>query len=248
MPKKYKIEQGGEIVDGRGADRLINKETGHWFFLTNRPFEEIDHTFSHLPSRAIAELKKIKPKEEFIRILDVGGGREARAAGDIAAKYGGQKDERVKVFSVDLTARKQNREGMRQIVGSALQLPIRDDSIDMAYSRMSLSLIEEAEPEKFREALREVARVLQPGGVFFLDKTYMEKLGSPPDLKTISEELGVVFYTKELGLFLGPIERILRKIEDTYYKCRFLIMIKEPVDEKFLKSLKLKERHKLKEE
>lgn len=243
IPKGYKIEKGEKTVSGHEADRLINERHGDWFFLTNRTFKEVNHSFANLPSRAISKLKETK-QEEPIRILDVGGGIEAQAAEDIVDKYQDEKHQRVQVFSLDMTARKKDKEGLHQIVGNVLELPIRDDSIDLAYSRMSVSLLEKNDPNTLQQALREVARTLKPGGLFFLDKTYTERLGRVPDsdeLKKLGKELGVVFYSKELGLFLGPLEKILNKLNKEYPDWKFLIMVKQPVDEELLNALKLKE-------
>lgn len=243
IPKGYKIEKGGKTVSGHEADRLINERTGDWFFLTNRTFKEVNHSFANLPSRAISKLEE-KGQEEPIRILDVGGGIEAQAAEDIVDKYRDEENQRVQVFSLDMTARKKDKEGLHQIVGNVLELPIRDNSIDLAYSRMSVSLLEKNDPNTLQQALREVARTLKPGGLFFLDKTYTERLGRVPDsdeLKKLGKELGVVFYSKELGLFLGPLEKILNKLNKEYPDWKFLIMVKQPVDEELLNALKLKE-------
>lgn len=246
IPKGYKIEKGGKTVSGHEADRLINEKTGDWFLLTNRTFKEINHSFANLPSRAISKLKEVE-QEEPIRILDIGGGIEAQAAEDIVDKYRDTDDPRVQVFSLDMTARKKDKEGLHQIVGNVLELPIRDNSIDIAYSRMSVSLLEENDPNILQQALKEAARTLKPGGLFFLDKTYTERLGRVPDkteIQKLSEELGVVFYSKELGLFLGPLEKILNKLNKEYPEWKFVVMVKQPVDEELLKALKLKERDK----
>ncbi|MEK7077026.1 MAG: class I SAM-dependent methyltransferase, partial [Patescibacteria group bacterium] len=215
IPEKYKIEPRGETAYGEIADKLVNQETGEWFFLTGRSFKGINHSFAKLPSRAIERLREVRPKEKPIRILDIGGGIEARAAGDIADKYHDEEDKQVQVFSLDLTARKKDKQGLHQIAGDALNLPLKDNSIDVAYSRMSISLLEESKPETLVQALKEAARTLRPGGVLFLDKTYTERLGRTPnyeEFQKLSNELGVAFYSKELGLFLGPLERILNKL------------------------------------
>lgn len=248
IPKGYKIEKGGQTVSVQEADRLVHEETGEYFFLTNRDFKEINHSFSNLPSRAIAKLKEEKNTEEPIRILDLGGGIEAKAAGDIAEKYGGEKDERIQVFSLDMTARKKEQQGLHQVVGDVLQLPIKDSSIDMAYSRMSIVLLEEIDPKILGKALEETARVLRPGGLLFIDKTYTERLGRSPDtnlLKELGEKLGVTFYSRELGLFLGPLERILNKLNQRYPDWKFIVMVKEPIDQELITSLKLKDKDKL---
>lgn len=247
-PEKYKIEPGGKTAYGEAADKLVNQETGEWFFLTNRSFEEINHSFAKLPSRALAQLKKQSDEQEPIRVLDIGVGIEARAAENIAEEHGGKEDERVQVFSLDLTARKKNREGLHQVVGDALNLPIKDNSIDMAYSRMSVSLIKENDPSTLRQALKEAARALKPGGIFFLDKIYTEKLGRVPntaEMSNLAEELGVAFYTKELGLFVGSFERLCMKLNGEYPDWKFIIMIRKPIDEEMLNALKLRNEDKL---
>ena len=239
VPDKYKIEPGGETAYGEITDKLIDQETGHWFLLTNRSFKEINHSFANIPEKIIVDLKDRRTEEsDPIRVLDVGGGIESRASGELAEK---EHNQNVQVFSIDMAVRKKDQEGLRQIAGDVLKLPIRDGAIDLAYSRMSMSLIEEEEPGKLFEALREVARVLKPGGIFLVDKTFTERLEKLEEFKSLEEELGVVFYSKELGLFLKPLERLLNKLRHDYPDWKFIIMIKEPVDESLLRKLRLKE-------
>ena len=239
IPDKYKIEPGGETAYGEIADKIVDRETGHWFFLTNRPFKDINHNFANIPQKVIEELKDRRTeKSEPIRVLDVGGGIESRASSELAEK---ERDQNVQVFSIDMAVRKKDQEDLHQIAGDVLKLPIKDGAIDLAYSRMSVSLIAEEEPGKLFEALREVARVLKPGGIFLVDKTFTERLEKLEEFKSLEGELGVVFYSKELGLFLKPLERLLNKLRHDYPDWKFIIMIKEPVDENLLKKLKLKE-------
>ena len=248
IPKEYRIEiKEGKTVFGHENDRLVHEKTGGYFFLTNRTFKEIDHSFAHLPSMTISKLRRVS-QEEPIRILDIGGGINAQSAGDIADKYRDEQDERIQVFSLDMTARKKDRAGLYQIVGNVLELPIKDNSIDMAYSRMSVSVLEESDPDTLQQALRETARVLKSGGLLFLDKTYTEQLEKTLDLtglNELSENLGVVFYSKKIGLFLGPLERFLNKLNKKYPDWKFIIMVKEPIDEELLRGLKLKEKDRL---
>jgi SAM-dependent methyltransferase len=244
IPKGYKVE----TIGTSGQESLVHEETGDYFLLKNRDFEEINHAFSNLPARAIMKLKKERGAEEPIRILDLGGGIEAKSAGDIAVNYGGEKDERIQVYNLDITARKKEQEGLHQIVGDALQIPLKDDSIDMGYSRQSVSLIAENNPQMLGVALEEAARVLKPGSVFFIDKTYTDGLDKNPDvnfLKELGPKLGVTFYSAELGLFLGPLERILNKLNRSYPNWKFIIMVKEPIDKDFIKSLRLKDKDRL---
>jgi SAM-dependent methyltransferase len=239
IPDAYKIEPRRKTPYSEIGEMIIDRETDHWFFLTNRSLEEINHSFANIPQKVIEELKKRRREEsEPLRVLDVGGGIESRASGELAEK---ERDQNVRVFSVDIAVRKQDQEGLHQIAGDALKLPIQNSAIDFAYSRMSVSLIVDEEPGKLFEALREVARVLKPGGIFLIDKTFTERLETLEEFKSLEKELGVVFYSKELGLFLHPIERLLNKLRHDYPDWKFIIMIKEPVDESLLKKLKLKE-------
>lgn len=59
-------------------------------------------------------------------------------------------------------------------VGSATQLPYPDDTFDFAYSINVFHHV--GDPEAQREAFTEVARVLKPGGVFFLQEMNVRNL------------------------------------------------------------------------
>ena len=55
------IPKGYEKENGEKVESIVNDETGRFFFLTNRKFEnDINQTFSNLPSLAIEKLKKEK--------------------------------------------------------------------------------------------------------------------------------------------------------------------------------------------
>jgi len=248
IPDGHEIEKDVFRVYGEVNEKIVNKETGDWFFLTNREFKEINHSFANLPARVISELKKRRRADEPISILDIGGGIEARAAGDIADVYGGNNDDRVRVFSLDMAVRKSQKDGMQQIIGDALQLPIKKDSIDLAYSRQSVSLMEERDSDALWQSLRETARVLKPGGLFLLDKTFTKGISMETDMEKVRElgqDLGVLFYSKEQGSFISPLEALWNKLGRGFPETKFIIMVKTPIDERLLKSLKLNEKDKL---
>lgn len=171
-------------------------------------------------------------------MLDVGSGIESRASSELAEE---NVDQNVQVFSVDMVVCKKDQENLYQIAGDVLRLPIQYGVIDMAYSRMSVSLIEEEEPGKLFEAFREVARVLKPGGMFLVDKAFTERLEKLEKFKSLEKELSVVFYSKELGLFFSPLEKLLNRLRHDYPDWKFIIMVKKPVDESLLKKLNLSE-------
>lgn len=171
-------------------------------------------------------------------MLDVGGGIESRTSSELAEE---NVDQNVQVFSVDMVVCKKDQENLYQIAGDVLRLPIQYGVIDMAYSRMSVSLIEEEEPGKLFEAFREVARVLKPGGMFLVDKAFTERLEKLEKFKSLEKELSVVFYYKELELFFSPLEKLLNRLRHDYPDWKFIIMVKKPVDESLLKKLKLSE-------
>lgn len=244
IPEGYTIEEGGMTVSGHPADKLVNPETGEWFFLTNRRFKEINHTFANLPARAIQKLKQTRGENEPINILDVGGGIDAQAAEDIVDKYQDPEDQRIQVFSIDITARKNDKPGVHQIVGNMLALPLKDECMDMAYSRQSIVIIDENSPgeDVVGQAVKETARTLKPGGLFFIDKEFTEDIAKEDieKLKELSADLNVVMYSKEAGLFLRPLDRI-KGLITPHSRFKFLIIVKNPVNKELLKALKLDE-------
>jgi len=234
-----------ESEDGENSEYILNRESGHHFIITNRSFQTVDHRFSNFPSKTLDYMLKEDGYDD-IAVLDIGGGIEARASGDIAEQYKNYDD--LAIYSLDLTANPNTRGGRHQIVGDALEMPIKSNSIDIALSTMSVSEVVSGDPELLKKALLETARVLKPGGVFFLDKVYskqLEQLPDPDQFAHFEEEMEVVFYTKEFGFFYGLYETLIQKLNNTYPDWKFLIMVKKPVNEDLIKELALQGKNKI---
>lgn len=228
------------------SKEVLRTPEGDWFDLTNRSFEEINETFANLPSLVIEKLKRSGGQNRVIKILDIGAGVEARAAEDIAKK----RDEYISVFSLDLVTRPQKGKRANQIVGDASHLSLKDASIDMAYSRMSVSQLDQTnlKKEKLLQVLSEVARALKPGGVFFVDEHFIFASGirlfplnrEVKQLKRLGEEGEVSFYLKEF-LTTKRLKRFVKKLVSRESH-KFLIMIKKPLDKELLRVLAVKNR------
>jgi SAM-dependent methyltransferase len=106
----------------------------------------------------------------------------------------------------------------------ALQLPFRDESIDVVTSSMGLVVV-----QPMTRVIEEVARVLRPGGVLAAIAPAIRPLG-PSDLRVLTRING---YLRTKPQFPGPVElagfaRILtvhgmRAVEDARERYRFSI-------------------------
>ncbi len=103
--------------------------------------------------------------EREVRILDLGAGRLALAANELAQRY-----PRLRVYAADLVVDPKlisNRADVTQSDGS--HLPFSDNVFDFAYSYQLMSHISDS--KKHMDILRELVRVLKPGATALLDDT-----------------------------------------------------------------------------
>jgi len=162
VPKGYHFEEADQF--GTMLSKNDGKEA---FVLINREFGLINHVLGYLPSQYTEFFidQKIAP----VRVLDIGAGRNSVAANGLQERY----KEKVSVIALDLLPANQKSANIMSIAGDATALPIRDETIDVVYSFQLLSHMEnDGTYQKGTAVLREIARVLKPGGVAILDEEF----------------------------------------------------------------------------
>lgn len=82
--------------------------------------------------------------------------------------------------------------GFTQLFSDGTDIPLLDGSVDVAYSRM---LIEHLHPDDAAEHLREVYRVLAPGGVYICESPH--RYSGPQDISQFFDDVATGFHLKE---------------------------------------------------
>lgn len=154
-------------------DGLITTPTGEQFWLSNRHWEAINISLGELPELAIDyKLRTIPPSDEVV-VLDIGAGARGTAMGELQ-EYFAHATRKPRVIGVDLTNRFDVETPPNKLLADATHLPLKDASVDVAYSHQALALIGDLSTDaKRRELLQpaidEAVRVLKPGGVLIID-------------------------------------------------------------------------------
>jgi ubiquinone/menaquinone biosynthesis C-methylase UbiE len=173
-----------------------NKED---FEVKNRSFFEIDTYFSQGVSGAINEFLASCPDEQ-IQILDLAGGTESKAVKDIEIKYANH----VRGINIDFAQDIDKGKGAQRVQGDATHIPLADSSVDIVYSRQLLPFLSRFEREHYsqvKEVFSEVARVLKPGGIAFLDdEEELSGVKSERKRQELSREYGVTLDIRDSTL------------------------------------------------
>lgn len=190
-PPGYSIIQSsyfGEVLIQGEKDSF--KE---FFRLTDREFSAIDHYLGYLPSQFIEYL--IEKRKRTIRVADIGGGRKSLTAKGIAEKY---KDD-VCVYNVDLIHNPSpSHKNLRRVSGDVCNLPFGSESIDLALSYQFFPFLEnDGNYTKAIKVLKEIVRVLTPGGIALIDEDYLASLSfSDPLRQRLFMEDNIVLSTR----------------------------------------------------
>jgi SAM-dependent methyltransferase len=124
------------------------------------------HVVLDLPSRRLKSLKierllGLEAGSSPVRLLEIGTG-----SGGIAAYIGTHPSGRYRVDAVDVVDNRLVHEGYRYTPVADARLPFADGSFDVVLSNHVIEHVGD-EPEQLLH-LREIARVLAPGGVCYL--------------------------------------------------------------------------------
>lgn len=158
---------GYRFFNLEGCGMMGNK--GEDFAVVNRSFFDIDKYFSQEISKTINKLLNERLDKKIL-VLDLAGGTESRAVRDIENRK--EFGNRVRAINIDFAQNIKKGVGARRIQGNATNIPLADSSIDIVYSRQFLPFVERfgrKHSSQVKRVLSEVARVLKPGGIAFLD-------------------------------------------------------------------------------
>ncbi|MFZ3069105.1 MAG: class I SAM-dependent methyltransferase [Microgenomates group bacterium] len=161
------------------------------FVIKNRSFSDVDGYFSGGVSREIKKLLEENPNEQ-IRVLDLAGGTESQAVRDIEKEFGNS----VKALNIDFAQNIEKGKGADRVQGDATHIPLADASIQIVYCRQLLPFMKRFSSEhgsQVNKVLAEVARILKPGGIAFLDDEE-ELSGTKSDNKRqeLADKFGVI--------------------------------------------------------
>lgn len=194
--KEVLLPYGYRFFDQEGYRMVGNRKEE--FLVINRSFFEVDMYFSKGISSAINELLNKRPSRQ-IQVLDLAGGTESQAVKDIEKNkiFG----HRVKALNVDFAQNIKKGDGARRVQANVTHIPLADSSIDIVYSRQLLPFMKRFDRKhslQVKKVLLEVARVLKPGGIAFLDDEE-ELSGAKSDKKRreLADELGVILETRD---------------------------------------------------
>lgn len=195
------------------------------FDLRDREFGLIDRVFGYLPSQLI-EYKINHAIELPITILDVGGGGFSVSARNIAERYG----PTVRVINVDVALHSSVKDtpNFQARLEDACSLTIPDDSVDFAYTYQVIHCLS---PARKHMAIREIARVLKPGGIALIDEDRYCIL--PPEdaqLHDLAKNLATQIYLRT-----GNVRKTLGSPSIGFKETdKFLMIAKPPVDPRVL--------------
>jgi len=219
IPNGYKFF---EVEDNPMLGSNNKKEE---FAVKNRSFSDVDRYFSGGISREIKKLLGESPNEQ-IRVLDLAGGTESQAVRDIEKEFGNS----VKALNIDFAQDIEKGKGADRVQGDATHIPLADASIQLVYCRQLLPFMKRFNSEhisQVNKVLSEVARVLKPGGIAFLDDE--EELSGPKSdnkRQELADKLGVILESYD-SVSLRKGDRNFPKFWDRGIRpAKFLVMKK----------------------
>lgn len=225
---QIKLPPQSWIENREGNEMLIRGREE--FYLSHRRFNEINAYFSGMISQQIADLLE-RTTDRPVQILDIGGGVGSEAVRDIQQRYG----NRVRAINADIAHDKSLGTGADRVQAEVQHLPFASGKFDIAYSLQLFPFLRRFEKDHYIQVfqgLTEIARVLSPGGIAFInDEEELSGTGERRE-KTrehLEQELGVVFEVKNSAIVKSgrDFPRVWKK-QDRPEK--FLMMQKPIVD------------------
>lgn len=141
---------------------VLRRGTGESFLLTERSFDCVNNFLAEFPSRLLRfYLSQVTNDCRQITILDLGGGRDAFTAKQLALRY-----PAVRMTSIDRVAVDEDYQNFTSQSGDICSLGLPDNYADIVYSHQVLPYMEN--PRRIA-VIREVCRVLKPGGSGAID-------------------------------------------------------------------------------
>jgi SAM-dependent methyltransferase len=146
---RLNLASNGLDVNGPGIyqDTIINNAKGH---------EWVDRILGRWVSYEIG--KRVISGDVPVETLDIGGGSDSTAAIGFKKRFG----KAISIANLDLVLREDlDPQGVELLLGSADAIPLPDASRKVIYSTFAFMWMRR---EMQEGALREIARVLKPGG------------------------------------------------------------------------------------
>lgn len=221
IPSGYVLKTHEDGIPKRKNWQLIRSLDGAATDVTNNRFVTIDDYFNNSISRAIGSLIQ---SQKHVKILDLAGGIHSEAVDDIALWYG----DSVTAFNVDIATQPYEPLSFDNnsfaVQGDVERLPVADEAIDIVYSAQLLPYYRHRKDfEGELRILKEIKRVLRPGGVAILDEYYFSSL-NPFQLQQKGEELGIQFSLEKRNTTL--LRNIQIFIDNGFHKPNILVMRK----------------------
>jgi SAM-dependent methyltransferase len=187
------------------AAGLLKTPVGENFWLTNRSWEEVNTNLGELPGIAIDYKLRTTPSTDGVTVLDIGSGLRGVAMHELQSRFE-HADRKPAIVGIDLTHISTMDGPDNKIIGDATRLPLKSESVDVAYSSQSVTLMGDLSTDSARRELRHLAineavRALKPGGVFFidLDIPYDRDFSKQHDLDRLSLPAGIRAYWEHRG-------------------------------------------------
>jgi len=185
------IPNGYEFFEVEDNSMLGSNNKKEEFAIKNRNFSSVDSYFSGEISHEIKKLLEESPSEQ-IQILDLAGGTESQAVRDIEKEFGNS----VKALNIDFAQDIERGKGANRVQGDATHIPLADSSIQIVYCRQLLPFMKRFNPEhssQVNKVLGEVARILKPGGIAFLDdEEELSGIKSNDKRQELADKFGVI--------------------------------------------------------
>ena len=155
---------------------------------------------------------EILAKQERVKVLDIGAGRQPIEKQFSERIEGSGYEEKVQIISIDrINVAKLNKEGLNTegtVIADALKLPFKDKSFDIIVSNLAIDGLPES-------ALAEAYRVLKSGGAVIFNFHWLKMSGINESFSSASKE-----YLKQEsigGVDLSK-EEIIQKFEKHGFK------------------------------
>lgn len=140
---------------------VLRRVTGEAFLLTERSFDCVNNFLAEFPSRLLRFYLSQVTNDCQITILDLGGGRDAFTAKQLALRC-----PAVRVTSIDRVAVDEDYQNFTSQSGDICSLGLPDNYADIVYSHQVLPYMVNS---RRIEVIREICRVLKPGGSGVID-------------------------------------------------------------------------------
>jgi SAM-dependent methyltransferase len=174
----YRINLTPTIIDINGPGIYLDT-----IVVNVRSHEGVDHILGKWVSHEIG--KRITGGEVPVETLDIGGGSDSTAAIGFKKKFG----DAISIANLDLVLREDlDSQGVERVLGRADEIPLPDASRSVIYSTNAFMWMRREMQER---ALREIARVMKPGGRALIHQQLFPAHSNPEPLRGLGVDANV---------------------------------------------------------